>query len=236
MEEGIHRRSAVGSWRNSIYTALGSRAWGVHASLSPRQLARVPQTSTLRLGIRFPVKAIRNPFNLRTLIYHLTNRRRVRYSLVKVLLTVSPFGPSFGAQPDSFPHSPRDLSPLSTAFLPRAKPRGTPTRAVSPLSTAFTPNRTLSPLSTAFTQNDRGVGYVNHILSVNAPGMIDSQIICFHILTSCFFCNSFVFRTIRIARGCHPQRCMVQSERMESAWFVAVNGRVLDRVLSIGAE
>ena len=215
MEEGIHRRSAVGSWRNSIYTALGSRAWGVHASLSPRQLARVPQTSTLRLGIRFPVKAIRNPFNLRTLIYHLTNRRRVRYSLVKVLLTVSPFGPSFGAQPDSFPHSPRDLSPLSTAF---------------------TPNRTLSPLSTAFTQNDRGVGYVNHILSVNAPGMIDSQIICFHILTSCFFCNSFVFRTIRIARGCHPQRCMVQSERMESAWFVAVNGRVLDRVLSIGAE
>jgi hypothetical protein len=35
-----------------------------------------------------------NPFNPRPLIYHLTNSRRVRYSLVKVLLTVSPVRPS----------------------------------------------------------------------------------------------------------------------------------------------
>ena len=34
------------------------------------------------------------------------------------------------------------------------------TRAISPLSTAFTPNRSLTPLSTAFTQTHRGVGYL----------------------------------------------------------------------------
>jgi len=60
----------------------------------------------------------------------------MRYPLVKVLLTVSPFCPSFSPQLSVFSHS------LS---------------AVSPLSTAFTPNRPLTPLSTAFTQTHRGV-------------------------------------------------------------------------------
>ena len=62
----------------------------------------------------------------------------MRYSLVKVLLTVSPFRPSFPTPLHPFPRSPR---------------------AVSPLSTAFTPNRPLTPLSTAFTETHRGVGY-----------------------------------------------------------------------------
>jgi hypothetical protein len=51
---------------------------------------------------------------------------------------VSPSRPSFRSQLDPFPHSPQALSPLSTAF---------------------TPNRSLTPLSTAFTQTHRGVGY-----------------------------------------------------------------------------
>jgi hypothetical protein len=62
---------------------------------------------------------------------------QMRYSLVKVLLTVSPFRPSFLPQLNVFSREPR---------------------AVSPLSTAFTPNRPLTPLSTAFTQTHRGVG------------------------------------------------------------------------------
>src|SRR6266404_1921609 len=40
----------------------------------------------------------------------------LRYSSVKVLLTVSPFGLSFTPQPDSCAHPPRAVSPLSTAF------------------------------------------------------------------------------------------------------------------------
>ena len=62
----------------------------------------------------------------------------MRYSLVKVVLTVSTFGPPFSPPLDPFPRSPRTISPLSTVF---------------------TPNCPLTPLSTAFTQNDRRVGY-----------------------------------------------------------------------------
>src|ERR1700676_3467946 len=68
----------------------------------------------------------------------LDKQPKMRYPLVKVLLTVSPARPSFSPQPDPFPPSPRPLTPLSTAF---------------------TPNRSLTPLSTAFTQTHRGVGY-----------------------------------------------------------------------------
>jgi hypothetical protein len=50
---------------------------------------------------------------------------------------VSPIGPPFSPALNPFSHSPRPLSPASTAF---------------------TPIRPLTPLSTAFTQNDRGVG------------------------------------------------------------------------------
>jgi hypothetical protein len=52
---------------------------------------------------------------------------------------VSAFCPSFSPQARVFPRSPR---------------------AISPLSTAFTPNRSLTPLSTAFTQTDGGVAYL----------------------------------------------------------------------------
>ena len=67
-----------------------------------------------------------------------------------------PFPPSFSAASPSCPERSRGVS---TAFLSGAKPRGTPTRAVSPFPVAFTPNRPLTPLSTAFTQSHRGVGY-----------------------------------------------------------------------------
>ena len=82
----------------------------------------------------------------------------MRYSLVKVLLPMSPSRPSFPMRLHPFPRSPRAVSPScpERSFLLRSKPRGTPIISVSPLSTAFTPNRPLTPLSTAFTQNDRG--------------------------------------------------------------------------------
>ena len=71
---------------------------------------------------------------------------------------MSPSSPSFSPPLNLSPQSPGATSPLPTTFLRRAKPRGTPIRAVSPLSTAFTPNRSLTPLSTAFTQTHRGMG------------------------------------------------------------------------------
>ena len=83
--------------------------------------------------------------SIRSLYLSLDKQPRIRYSLVKVLLTVSPIGPPFSPALNPFSRSPRPLSPASTAFLPRAKPRGTP-------------NRPLTPLSTAFKQNARGVG------------------------------------------------------------------------------
>jgi hypothetical protein len=69
---------------------------------------------------------------------------------------LSPLSTAFlpRAKPRGTPSS--TVSPLSTAFLPRVKPRGTPTSTLSPLATAFTPNRPLTPLSTAFTQKHRG--------------------------------------------------------------------------------
>jgi len=72
--------------------------------------------------------------------------------------------------------SPRPLTPLSTAFLPRAKPRGTPSSAVSPLSTAFTPNRSLTPLSTAFTQTHLGVGVITPLPDTHYPPPTVSKI------------------------------------------------------------
>jgi hypothetical protein len=71
---------------------------------------------------------------------------------------VSPFRPPISPQLSVYPNSPRALSPLSTAFLSRARSRRTPIRAVSPLFVVFTPNPSLTPLSTAFTQTHRGVG------------------------------------------------------------------------------
>jgi hypothetical protein len=62
----------------------------------------------------------------------------MRYPLVKVLVTVSPFRPALSPKLNLFSQPPRPLSPLSTAF---------------------TPNRALTPLPSAFTQNDRHGGY-----------------------------------------------------------------------------
>jgi hypothetical protein len=111
----------------------------------------------------------------------------MRYSLVKVLLTVSPFRPSFSPPLNLFPRSPR---------------------AISPLSTAFTPNRSLTPLSTAFTQTHRGVGVSLRQLSALCVSALSVAVIslalCFHNLMNCFSRNPFIFTTIRIARACHP--------------------------------
>jgi hypothetical protein len=108
------------------------------------------------------------------------------------------------AQP-TFPPSSRAVTPLSTAFLPRAKPRSTPICAASPLSAAFTPNRPLTPLSTAFTPTHRRVGGCLRsfppLVTRHSPL---SSPLCFHILTNCFSRNAFVFTTIRIAPECHP--------------------------------
>ena len=89
-----------------------------------------------------------NPFNPRYLIYHLTNRRPRWYSLIKVLLTVSPNLSLLPAATDLFPPAPQ---------------------AVSPLSTAFTPNGSLNPLSTAFTQNIPGGGPFNFCFPALRP-------------------------------------------------------------------
>jgi hypothetical protein len=124
-------------------------------------------------------------FNLRRLISHLTNSNDCGNIRPKVLLTVSPF--RLLLRPALHFHSRSNLpaSPLSTAFLPRAKSRGTPLLMLSPLSTAFTPIRSLTPLSTVFTQNigggvsrmllrdDRGVGLsllASHWLRVTSHG------------------------------------------------------------------
>src|SRR5438309_5098858 len=90
-----------------------------------------------------------------------------------------------------FPHSPRAVSPLSTTFLPRARPRGTPASTVSPLSTAFTPNCPLTPLSTAFTQTDRGgVSRPSDIPTFRRsdlqPLSCSGQVPCFHHQVPCF--------------------------------------------------
>ena len=104
---------------------------------------------------------------------------------------MSLFGPSFSPPLNLFSNTPRAVSPLSTAFLPRAKPSGTPTRAVSPLSTAFTPNRSLTHLSTAFTQSDRGVGYLrgSSSLETDPTGLEDllqRQVSSYHVVAASF--------------------------------------------------
>ena len=107
---------------------------------------------------------------------------------------ISRFCPPFishplpSAQPP-FPPSLSVVSPLSTVFLPRAKPRGTPTRAVSPLSAAFTPNRPLTPLSTAFTKTHRGCGGPQSPITAHrhAPAMRPSQVLSYS-------CRLFVVR------------------------------------------
>src|SRR6267378_4466364 len=75
---------------------------------------------------------------------------------------MSPFCPSFLQPPALHPQNDRFLTPLFSStsellFSPalfKDLPRSP--QALSPLSTAFTPNRSLSPLSTAFTQNTGG--------------------------------------------------------------------------------
>ena len=123
---------------------------------------------------------------------HLTNCGGCGIS-PKVLLTVSPFSPSFAPQLDLFPCS---------------------LRALTPLSTAFTPNRSLTLLSTAFTQTHRGVGFsvpsvfrfFPHLFVTrfsNLPrlaSLFRNRSLCFHILTNCFSRKPFIFTTIRIAR------------------------------------
>src|SRR6202040_3977611 len=85
----------------------------------------------------------------------------------KVLLTVSPFRPSFSPQ--------LNLYALTS-------------RAVSPLSTAFTSNRSLTRLSTAFTQNTRGRGY----LCDTSASLRLCVIIC------CQFCHPLFSRTYEL--------------------------------------
>jgi len=125
---------------------------------------------------------------------------------------VSPFRPFLPPQLGVFSQLPTihcslstllQLSPLSTAFLPRAKPRGTPTRAVSPLVVAFTTIRPLAPLSTAFTQTHRGVG-AQDSLWLGVSVAIDFLTLCFHDLPNPFSRNSFPCTSIQNPRGVTP--------------------------------
>src|ERR1700688_699873 len=95
---------------------------------------------------------------------------------------VSPSIPSFSPPLNLFPQPPRATSSLSAAFLPRAKPRGTPNRAVSPFFVVFTPNRSLTPLSTAFTQTHRDVGAA-FALSRHSS-LATSLALCFHTIAN----------------------------------------------------
>jgi hypothetical protein len=86
-------------------------------------------------------KIHRNLFNPQSLIYHLTNSPPMRYSLVKVLLTVSPFAPSFFPQLNVFSQSFNSCSQARSAAaerLPRTHCSLFTFRHLSPLSTAFT--------------------------------------------------------------------------------------------------
>jgi hypothetical protein len=148
-------------------------------------------------------------------IIWLTDRSWLRFRLSSFDLRVSSF--EFRRyRPFVFTlrlHSPQAISPscpegnrgVSTAFLPRAKPSGTPNRAVSPLFVAFAPNRSLTPLSTAFTQSHRGVGYpYTFLLATHHSSLATFRPLCFHHLTNCFSRKSFVLITIRVAQGCGP--------------------------------
>jgi hypothetical protein len=85
------------------------------------------------------------------------------YSLVKVVLTMSPFRPSFPPALSVFSHSfnpCRQSRSADAEMLPTAHCSLSTFCRLSPLSTAFTPNRPLTPLSTAFAQTDGGVAYL----------------------------------------------------------------------------
>jgi hypothetical protein len=82
-------------------------------------------------------KIHRNLFNPQSLIYHLTNSPPMRYSLVKVLLTVSPFAPSFFPQLNVFSQSFNSCSQARSAAaetLPRTHCSLFTFRHLSPLS------------------------------------------------------------------------------------------------------
>jgi hypothetical protein len=91
----------------------------------------------------------------------------------------------------------------------------------------------LSPLECAFTLN---CPLTEPVLSVSVAISI-LLALCFHILTNCFSRNSFVFTTIRIARGvCHRSKLHGCIPRNGVAAVCAVNNRPLRRVFRIGAE
>ena len=106
--------------------------------------------------IRRPQLTQSTPLNL-----SLDKHTRIRYSLVKVLLTVSPSRSSFAPPPDVFSHV---LDSSSQSRLPRDEILPSihlslcTSRELSPLFIAFTPNRSLTPLATVFTQEHRGGG------------------------------------------------------------------------------
>jgi hypothetical protein len=125
-------------------------------------------------------------------------------SLVKVLLTVSPFRPSFSSRHDPYSHSFDSCSRSSSAdaeLLPTIH-RSLPTlRELSPLSTVFTPNRPLNALSTPLTQIGRGVGYLKHLLGPVVSVTIDFQTLCSQGLANPFSRNSFHCTSIQNPRG-----------------------------------
>ena len=101
------------------------------------------------------------PFIVQSLLSHLTNSDGCGNLQPKVLLTVSPFRPSFSPQPGVFSQAVNSCSQSRSSIAEKLLTTHCSLSTLcplSPLSTAFTPNRSLTPLSTAFTQTHRGGG------------------------------------------------------------------------------
>ena len=91
------------------------KAQNSHAVVSTAYVSEWWRTEALKAGgltfrIRQPFSG--KPFNPQPLIYHLTNRPEVRYSSVKVPLTVSPLPPPLLPKLSPLSHSGRVASPF----------------------------------------------------------------------------------------------------------------------------
>jgi hypothetical protein len=116
----------------------------------------------------------------------------MRYSLVKVLLTVSPFRPFHPPEPRVFSRRPELLNSLSIyscqLFVAAKKPNSFAIKQIQTLCTKHPgwgiPLRQL------------------RVLCVSALSLlVDSLILCFHGVTNPFFRNSFIFTSMQNPRG-----------------------------------
>ena len=157
----------------------------------------------------------------------------MRYSLVKVLLTVSPFGSLLPPNPECF-RSFSNFAPIHSTQVPH----------FYTLTNSWSLIKKLTPLqsikSELFCQNT-GVGYLLRQLRgwrLPRGGGVPSQLsllvdflpLCFHILTNPFFRNSFPCTSMQNPRGVGPQY------RWSSAVFRFLLGRRKMGALNTGTK